>query len=188
MITDLDGNYRVYNGTVDIGAYEFDSIPILAGDANYDGCVDGSDVTILACNWQAGIPNGDTENVTWSMGDFNSDGKVDGSDVTILAGNWQAGVNSTTTVVSESESARQFVPPVDVVLEVATVLQRESLPSRKFIVSTPEPNDVVLAESTWTETDYTAIAKDLVAVSVKKSTAVSEELFALELDLYTDLG
>ena len=67
----------------------------IAGDANNDGKVDGSDVTILAGNWQ--ILSG----ATWDMGDFNGDGKVDGSDVTILAGNWQYGVNASTSSVPE---------------------------------------------------------------------------------------
>ena len=70
----------------------------IAGDANDDGKVDGSDVTILAGNWQYGVTGG---GATWDMGDFNSDGKVDGSDVTILAGNWQYGVDATAASVPE---------------------------------------------------------------------------------------
>ena len=50
---------------------------LIPGDANGDSRVDGSNVTILAGNWQAGVPNGDPENVTWAIGDFNGDGKVD---------------------------------------------------------------------------------------------------------------
>ena len=72
------------------------SIP---GDANGDGLVDGSDVTILAGNWQFGVDDGQT--ATWAMGDFNGDGQVDGSDVTILAGNWQYGVEAAATAVPE---------------------------------------------------------------------------------------
>lgn len=76
------------------------SVPKVPGDANNDGKVDGSDVTILAGNWQYGVdmtsPNG-----TWKMGDFNGDGRIDGSDVTILAGNWQVGVNVAATAVPE---------------------------------------------------------------------------------------
>ena len=59
----------------------------IAGDANGDGVVDGSDVTILAGNWQQATDLGA------AAGDFNGDGVVDGSDVTILAGNWQYGVD-----------------------------------------------------------------------------------------------
>ena len=76
-----------------------DSTALVPGDANGDGRVDGSDVTILAGNWQAGVDS--TIFATRSMGDFNSDGKVDGSDVTILAGNWQYGVSATTAAVPE---------------------------------------------------------------------------------------
>ena len=71
----------------------------IAGDANGDGRVDGSDVTILAGNWQYGVTG--TADATWAMGDFNGDGRVDGSDVTILAGNWQYGVTAAATAVPE---------------------------------------------------------------------------------------
>ena len=73
--------------------------PKVAGDANGDGKVDGSDVTILAGNWQKGVNDGLT--ATWAEGDFNGDGKVDGSDVTILAGNWQYGVEASSASVPE---------------------------------------------------------------------------------------
>ena len=89
----------------DIGIYALtgigevdDDIP---GDANHDGKVDGSDVTILAGNWQAGVSDPDPDTITWEMGDFNGDGQVDGSDVTILAGNWQFGVTTSAATVPE---------------------------------------------------------------------------------------
>lgn len=66
------------------------------GDANGDGRVDGSDVTILANNWQLGVD--DNQTATWAMGDFNHDGRVDGSDVTILANNWQYGATTAAAV------------------------------------------------------------------------------------------
>ena len=72
---------------------------LIAGDANNDGKVDGSDVTILAGNWQKGVNDGLT--ASWEEGDFNGDGKVDGSDVTILAGNWQYGVEAAASAVPE---------------------------------------------------------------------------------------
>ena len=74
----------------------------IAGDANGDGKVDGSDVTILAGNWQVGVDG--TVEATWEMGDFNGDKKVDGSDVTILAGNWQYGVTAAAAAVPEPTS------------------------------------------------------------------------------------
>ena len=91
---DMPGEYRELS---------FDNVvldvAVTPGDANMDGKVDGSDVTILAGNWQVGVDG--TELASWTMGDFNADGKVDGSDVTILAGNWQAGVTSSTASVPE---------------------------------------------------------------------------------------
>ena len=71
----------------------------IPGDANKDGKVDGSDVTILAGSWQYGV--GGAGGATWEMGDFNGDGAVDGSDVTILAGNWQYGVTTAAASVPE---------------------------------------------------------------------------------------
>ena len=188
-IADLDGNYRIANGAVDIGAYEFASSPLLVGDANCDGKVDGSDVTILAGNWQAGVTG--EPNATWYMGDFNGDGKVDGSDVTILAANWQAGVTSAVVATSDSdqedsEEVTQFIPPATASLAVATVPRRESLSTRRLITPTPKATDAALTESTRSENDYTAIAKDLASVFAKKSTAASDELFALEMNPYAD--
>ena len=83
------------NFTIAIEATSVD----IPGDANRDGKVDGSDVTILAGNWQVGVDG--TVVADWTMGDFNNDGKVDGSDVTILAGNWQAVVTSAAASVPE---------------------------------------------------------------------------------------
>ena len=190
LITDFGGNYRIANGTVDIGAYEFGSSPLLSGDANCDGKVDGSDVTILAGNWQAGVTG--EPNATWSMGDFNGDGKIDGSDVTILAANWQAGVTSAVVATSDSdqkdsEEVTRFVPPATASLALPTVPRRESLQPRRLITPTAKIIDAALGESTWNENDYTAAAKDLVAVSAKKSTAASDKLFALDIDPYADL-
>lgn len=93
-------DFRLYEGALDAESIlEIATIAEdIAGDANRDGKVDGSDVTILANNWQAGVVGG---GASWDMGDFNGDGKVDGSDVTILANNWQFGVSDAAATVPE---------------------------------------------------------------------------------------
>ena len=95
----FDGNPNFAVGPMENTSSLLTFVPPAAGDANRDGKVDGSDVTILAGNWQAGVAG--SGGVTWDMGDFNGDGKVDGSDVTILAGNWQSGVTAAAASVPE---------------------------------------------------------------------------------------
>ena len=73
--------------------------PKIPGDANNDGKVDGSDVTILAGNWQHGVTG--TADATWTMGDFNSDGKVDSSDVHYPRRQLQYGVEAVAVAVPE---------------------------------------------------------------------------------------
>ena len=105
-VTDIDAQYVKakfnHNGTfLFLSEVQFmeEVSALIAGDANNDGKVDGSDVTILAGNWQKGVSDGLT--ASWEEGDFNGDGKVDGSDVTILAGNWQYGVEAAASAVPE---------------------------------------------------------------------------------------
>jgi hypothetical protein len=57
-------------------------MPVLDGDADGDGLVDGADFTALRSHW--GVASGGT----WATGDFNYDGKVDGADFTVLRKNW----------------------------------------------------------------------------------------------------
>jgi hypothetical protein len=55
--------------------------PVLPGDINADGSVNGSDFSILAGNFgKAGM--------TYDKGDLNGDGRVDGADFAILAANF----------------------------------------------------------------------------------------------------
>ena len=81
LLTDQRGYYRIFNGTVDIGAYEYGSSPLLAGDANVDGKVDFADFVLVARNY------GKT-NAIWSDGDFNNDGSVGFDDLVIVARNY----------------------------------------------------------------------------------------------------
>jgi hypothetical protein len=66
--------------------YYFDPLP---GDANRDGEVNVSDLSLLATNY------GTTGNATWAMGDFNDDGAVNVSDLSLLAANYGTGSTST---------------------------------------------------------------------------------------------
>ena len=77
----------------------------IEGDANDDLKIDGSDITILAGNWQIGVVAADASEVGVAAataenedppvipGDANFDGRVDGCDLTILACNWSGGID-----------------------------------------------------------------------------------------------
>lgn len=82
LISDQRGYYRIANGTVDIGAVEFNSMPVVPGDANGDGKVDFNDLLIIARNY--GTQNG----ASWSEGDFTGDGAVNFDDLLIIARNY----------------------------------------------------------------------------------------------------
>jgi hypothetical protein len=62
---------------------------LLPGDANGDGAVNVSDLSLLAANY------GVTNNATWAMGDFTGDGAVNVSDLSLLAANYGSGSKST---------------------------------------------------------------------------------------------
>ena len=79
LLTDQRGYGRIFNGIVDIGAYEYgSSIP---GDANGDGTVDFTDLLVVGRHYgQTGA--------TWTQGDFDGDGSVGFDDLVILARNY----------------------------------------------------------------------------------------------------
>ena len=79
---DGNGNYDAY--TIDLT----DAMTI-PGDANKDGVVDISDLTVLSLNWEDA-----SEDKTWEQGDFDGDGYVDISDLTTLSGHWTPGGSS----------------------------------------------------------------------------------------------
>ena len=79
LLTDQRGFGRIFNGTVDIGAYEFGAS--LLGDGNGDGKVDFADLVLVARHY--GMTN-----ATWADGDFNNDGSVGFDDLLIVARNY----------------------------------------------------------------------------------------------------
>jgi len=77
---DIDGGPRPVGAFPDMGADEYGSP---AGDADYDGLVDGLDYIIWSNNYyQSG---------TWSDGDFSGDALVDGLDYIIWSNNYGFG-------------------------------------------------------------------------------------------------
>ena len=76
-------------GLSTFGGGAVDSTSILVkytynGDLNFDGMVNGVDLSILGSSWQGtGL---------WANGDLNYDGTINGVDLSLLGANWQAGV------------------------------------------------------------------------------------------------
>lgn len=69
----------------------------LAGDANYDDCVDGLDYVIWSNNYLTGD--------TWEKGDFNGDGIVDGLDYVVWSNNYLVGCPGVPGAVPEPSCA-----------------------------------------------------------------------------------
>ncbi|GAH88214.1 unnamed protein product, partial [marine sediment metagenome] len=77
---DIDGGPRPVGAFPDIGADEYGSP---AGDADYDGLVDGLDYVIWSSNYN--LPG------TWSDANFSGDAMVDGLDYVIWSNNYGFG-------------------------------------------------------------------------------------------------
>ena len=78
--TDIDGELRILDGIVDIGADEY-SAPICKADFSGDKHVDDTDLEIFS------LAMGETDCTWWPplcVCDTDSDGDVDGVDLTVL--------------------------------------------------------------------------------------------------------
>jgi hypothetical protein len=79
---DLDGNPRVSDTVIDRGCFEFQAACDLIGDANEDGDVDLSDLSVTLAHFGAG--NGQTR----ASGDTDGDGDVDLTDLSRVLANF----------------------------------------------------------------------------------------------------
>jgi len=77
LTTDIDGEERIFNGTVDMGADEMVTNPF---DLNNDGLIDYYELDVLIDEWLRTSPGLQT--------DFNSDGIVNFIDFAELAEYW----------------------------------------------------------------------------------------------------
>ena len=105
LLNDQRGYYRIFNGTVDIGAYELGSSALLPGDADADGKVDFADLVLVARNY------GKT-NATWFDGDFNGDGSVGFDDLLIVARNYGKSVSMTAAAVFSASQVSGVVASI----------------------------------------------------------------------------
>jgi hypothetical protein len=130
---------------------------VLPGDANGDGTVNASDLTILGQHWkQSGV----------LAGDFTGDGVVNASDLTLLGQNWHASLPSAEPV------AGSF--PADALLVAASV--PTAVPSALVTSVTPVTTVGTPATSTSNSTDNVVaiaipdgVASDQVAVPATSS-------------------
>jgi hypothetical protein len=101
----VTGNHRNYNVALSLPVYYIASVPELgsvtfsgdgtltasssffltgmAGDANVDGSVDGSDLNAVLSNYNL-------TGMSWGQGDFNGDHTVDGSDLNTVLSNYNS--------------------------------------------------------------------------------------------------
>jgi|GEM_PF-800963 len=82
----INGEYHAYLLT-----------PVLAGDVNADGIVNGQDIALIASNW---LNTGTT-----ATGDANYDGIVNGQDIALVASNWLQSVGNTANASAVPEPA-----------------------------------------------------------------------------------
>jgi hypothetical protein len=87
---------------------------VISGDANLNGTVNVSDLSLLAANY------GMTSGATWAMGDFTGEGAVNVSDLSLLAANYGTGDSSTVSWADAYAHAFGTTDGLDVETETAS--------------------------------------------------------------------
>src|SRR5277367_2393881 len=88
----------------------------LLGDANLDGSVNGTDLGILATNFNKSV----TGFSGWDQGDFNYDGSVNGTDLGYISSNFNQGISA--AVITAANPATVFFTSADTSTVVSQVL------------------------------------------------------------------
>ena len=78
----LHSGANVTLGYIDNGSSAITVEPMLVGDVNHDGVVNGGDLTLMSGSWKLSGQG-------WGQGDLNYDGIVNGNDLTLMSGNWK---------------------------------------------------------------------------------------------------
>lgn len=99
LTTDQRGFSRVFNNTVDIGAFEAQP-PALAGDVNHDGTVNFADLLLLAQHYGSNQP-------LFENGDLTGDGTVGFDDLLLLAQSYGRGGTSPAARIAATMSRRR---------------------------------------------------------------------------------
>jgi hypothetical protein len=108
-----------------LGLSSFDDVAVLpgdvlikftlAGDANLDGAVTISDLSILGTSYGSGV-------AAWTSGNFNYDGSVDVSDLSLLGSNYGKSMGNSGDRLALLDQAPDAVHPLVAIPEPASLL------------------------------------------------------------------
>jgi hypothetical protein len=85
----MNSNGQITDSFAGYGSHIYKFTAATSGDANCDGAVNVTDLSVLAAYYNT------TSGATWAMGDFDGDHNVDVTDLSMLAANYNSGSTST---------------------------------------------------------------------------------------------